>query len=405
LPSLSSGGQYPGVTLPGRQIQPSPAEGAPSGIVILNGMIDISGASHAGGIPMAASDGAFKNNEARAVQDMLFSLRYVPSAQSEEISEQPTLAPSAPSSAPSVLGSPPSLFSSPPSLPSSSPSLLSSPPSFPNGAPSLPSSSPSFPNSAPSAPSSAPSLSSSPSPSFPSSAPSSSSGYAPASTSLDSIGRQPAQHATEGGMVSLLRQPVAQASTIDKISIAAIDALLEIPAKVDGVQGRFQAFEISVTSETSLPVAPLPTGAQINSPFEPANDKTPPVTDPNLHGAWIPSDSAGAIPQFTLPSVAFSSTAFPTAAAPLAGDSLPFGELSHDAIDAAFSELSSEATDNAFSSSQRLDLAAATLLAALIGRALWPARVPKADGQEKTVNSREPSTRPARLRLHWIVPG
>jgi hypothetical protein len=184
-------------------------------------------------------------------------------------------------------------------------------------------------------------------------------------------------------MVSLLRQPVAQASTVDKLSIAAIDALLAIPAKVEGVQGRFQAFEISVTTETPLPAAPLPAGAQVNSPVTPAHDKTPRITDPNLHGASIPFDSAGASPQFTLPSIKLSSTTCLTAATPPADDLLPVGGQALEATDAALGELSSEATDNAFGSNLQLDLATATLLAALIGRALWSARTRKVTGQEK----------------------
>jgi hypothetical protein len=194
-------------------------------------------------------------------------------------------------------------------------------------------------------------------------------------------------------MVSLVRQPVAQASTVDKISVAAIDALLEIPAKVDGMQGRFQAFEISVITETSLPGAPPPARAQINLPAESTNAITPPATHSNLHGAWVPSDSTGPIPPLNFSSEVYSSASFASAnflsaAAPLAEDALPFAELSHAAFDAVLGELSSEETDNPFSS-PRLDVATATLLAVVIGRALWPARVPKAGGQEKTPNSRE----------------
>jgi hypothetical protein len=224
-----------------------------------------------------------------------------------------------------------------------------------------------------------------PSPSSPNSAPSSPGSYAPASTSLESTARLPAQRASEGGMVSLVRQPVAQASTVDKLSIAALDALLEIPAKVDGMQGRFQAFEISVTSESPRPAAPLPAGTQASGPFDPAN-QSPPVTDTSLHGAWAPSDSAGAIPQFGLPPE-LSSAAFLTAAAPLAQEALPWGELPQEAIDAALGELSSEASDHSFSSSLQLDLATAALLAALIGRALWPARIRKAVHREPVTAS------------------
>lgn len=206
-------------------------------------------------------------------------------------------------------------------------------------------------------------------------------------------------------MVALLRQPVAQASTVDKISLAALDALLEIPAKVDGVQGRFQAFEISVTSETPLPAAPLPAGAQIHSSGESANEKTPPFADPNWHGAWVPAGSAGAIPQFTPPSLELSSAAFLAATAQVAEESLPFGEPPQEAIDATFGALSSAATDHAFSSSSlQVELATATLLAALIGRALLPARAPTADGQEKAANLREAFIRSVRWRLDWIVP-
>jgi hypothetical protein len=379
LPSLPSGGSYPGAALPRQQFQPLPAQDGVGGLAILNGMIDIGGLSfnNAQVVPMVLSGAVEADHESRAVQDMLSSLRYVPMAsQVEEDSQQSTLALSTPSSAPSP--------------PSSSPAFPSSEPSAPTGAPSAYSSPPSLP--------------SSPSPSTPSGAPSPASSYAPTSTSPDSIGRQPAQHDNEGGMVSLVRQPVAQASTVDKISIAALDALLEIPAKVDGMQGRFQAFEISVTSETPLPVAPLPVGAQINLPFDPANQKTPPVTDPNLHGAWVPSGSAGAIPQFSLPSTDFSNTAFLSAAAPLAEEALPLGELPHEAIDAALGELSTDATDDSFSSSPQLDLATATLLAALIGRAIWPARVRKAAGQDKTANAREASSPAIRLGLDPIVP-
>jgi len=189
------------------------------------------------------------------------------------------------------------------------------------------------------------------------------------------------------------------------MSVAAIDALLEIPARVDGVQGRFQAFEISVTTETPLPVVPLPVGARINVPFESANEKTAPVTDPNPHAAWIPSEFAGAVAPFTLPSLDFKSTDVLAAAVPAAEDSLSLGELTNEAIDAAFGELSSDATDNALTSGSLLDLATATLLAVLIGRALWPARASKDDGSEKTERSQEASVRPLRLTLDRMVHG
>jgi hypothetical protein len=189
-------------------------------------------------------------------------------------------------------------------------------------------------------------------------------------------------------MVSIVRQPVAQVSADDKISVAAIDALLEIPAKVDGMQGRFQAFEISVTTEKPLLVAPPPAGAQIHLPVESTNAITLPATDPNLHGAWIPPDSAGASPPLSLPSLDFPSAPFFTADPPLPDDPLPFAELPHAAIAAVFGELSSAATDNPFSS-PRLDVATATLLAVVIGRALWPARAPIAGEQEKTATSRK----------------
>jgi len=277
--------------------------------VILNGMIDIGGLSFSHADAMANADAAFRDIEARAVQGMLFSLRYFPSAASAEISQQPTLGASTTESEtslfsgePSVVGGLLSLPSSAPTFPSSTTSIPSSPPSalsipspsLPGPPPSLTSSSPTPPSTTVSAPVSMPSAPNSPS-SSPASATSSPNGYAAASSSLDSDGRQSAQHTTEGGMVSLIRQPVAQASTVDKISVAAIDALLEIPAKVDGMQGRFQAFEISVISETPRRVVPLPAGVQINLPFDSANEKTTPVTDPNLHGAWIPSTFAGTI--------------------------------------------------------------------------------------------------------------
>jgi hypothetical protein len=188
-------------------------------------------------------------------------------------------------------------------------------------------------------------------------------------------------------MVSLVRQPVAQASVVDKISSAAIDAFLEIPTKVDGRQGRFQAFEISVTTEKPLPVAPLPAGAQHNLPGVSPQAITPPATDPNLRGAWVPPDFTGAIPPFKLSADEFSTTScssttyFISAAAPFAEESLPSAELPPAVVDAVFGELSSALTDNPVST-PRLDIAAATLLAIVIGRALWPARVPKAGERE-----------------------
>jgi hypothetical protein len=189
-------------------------------------------------------------------------------------------------------------------------------------------------------------------------------------------------------MVSLVHQPVAQSSAASQISVAAIDALLEIPAKVGGMQGRFQAFEISVTIEPPLPFAPPATGAPFQLPVESTNTITPPTTDPNLAGTWAPRDLASSIPPLNFSSEKFSIPPLLTAAAPLPADGLPFAELPHETIDAVFGELSSDETDNPFSS-PRLNIATATLLALVIGRALWPARVPKAGGQEKTANSRD----------------
>jgi len=333
------GGQYPSAPQPGQQYQLQPVEDAPSGIVIVRGMTDIAPLSlnSAQGNSQALS-GIFNNQEARAVQEMLSSLKYAPAAPPAEIAQRPTFTPSAPTSAPSSPGS----------------SHVS-----PTVTPSL------------------------------GSAPSASSNSAPSSASANALNRQGAQRDTEGGMVSLVRQPIAQASAFDKISVAAIDALLEIPAKVDGRQGRFQAFEISVTTEKSLPATPPPAGAPIHLPVESTNRITLPATDPNLHGAWVPSDSAGAIPHFTLPSADFSTTSFLTAAASVAEQPSPFAELPTAAVDAVFGELSSDETENAFSI-PRLDVATATLLAVVIGRALWPLRVPKAAEQEKSSNPHEP---------------
>jgi hypothetical protein len=400
---LAPRGQYPSAPQPGQQFQPQPAKDAASGIAILSGMSNFGGLSFNRGqaIPNATTDGLF-NYESRAVQEMLQSLKYVPPSPSEEIYQQPTLVPSTliiaptfPTIAPPLSGKSPSSLdgapslSSPPSLPISKPSASSNPPSLPIHKPSAPSSWPSSPPTTASSPSSAPSILRR--------EPSTSSNNAPTSVRSDAPDSPGARHDREGGMVSLVRQPVAQTSADDKISVAAIDALLEIPAKVDGMQGRFQAFEISVTIETPLVVAPPPAGAQVHSPVESTNAITPAATDQNLHGARVPADSGGSIPPHNLSSEEFCGAAFSTAADtvpedtlpdPVPDHKLPFAELPHAAIDALFGELSSKATDNCFSNLW-LDMAVATLLAFVISRALWPARVSKASGHEKAGNARE----------------
>jgi hypothetical protein len=197
-------------------------------------------------------------------------------------------------------------------------------------------------------------------------------------------------------MVTLLRQPIVAHSTVDAISVAAIDALLEVPAKVESVQGRFQAFEISVSNEAPPPVAP-PTarGAQINLPFRPADAQAPLSADPNLHSAWAPTNSAGtvAIPNLLIAWI----SPIPTGATPTADD-----RLSEEA--APLGDLPINAVDEVFSSGPRFDLATAAILAALVGRALWPARPAVGESQEKSGKSGAPRPHTIRVRLDWFVP-
>ncbi len=396
MPSLPSANSYPLAPMLGLQFQPLGAQEGIGSPAITNGMIDIGGLTANGtqAFPMVPSASGAADHESRAVQDMLSTLKYVPMSGSAESQIQPP----APSSADA--SSPPSFSSTSPSVSTSALPAMSSPLSSSDGAPSTADDQPSAPGSLLSSPATA-----SPA-TTPAAAPSSTSGAAPNATSLEGAGREAPQRFAEGGMVSIVRQPVAQASTVDRISMAAIDALLEVPAKVEGAHGRFQAFEISVTREMPLPVAPVPAGIQTKVPLDPANHQTPPVMDSNVHGAWIPSGPAGANLQISLPSDDFSSSAFLPASNLLANDQLPLGVLPHEAIDAAFGELSSEAAGHAISSSAQLDLATATLLAALIGRALWQARIRKAGEQEKRADSRESSSiPPLRLGLDPIVPG
>jgi hypothetical protein len=197
-------------------------------------------------------------------------------------------------------------------------------------------------------------------------------------------------------MVTLLRQPIVAHSTIDAISIAAIDALLEVPTKVESVQGKFQAFEISVSNEAPPLVAPpTASGAQSNLPFRPGDAQSSPVADPNLHSIWTPANlpGAAAMPNLFVAWIApISTPAMPTADDSSAEESAPLGDLPPEAV------------DNVFSSGPRLDLATAAVLAALVGRALWPARPAADESQEKSAKSGEPRPRTVRVRLDRLVP-
>jgi hypothetical protein len=187
-------------------------------------------------------------------------------------------------------------------------------------------------------------------------------------------------------MVALVRQPVAQVSAVDKISAAAIDALLEMPTKVDGMQGRFQAFEISVTTEAPPYVATPAAGAQNRFPAESDPAVTPPASELTSHGAGSLADPAGEVPPLNLSAADWIAGDLLTAAAVRPEDVAPFTEREQAAIDSVLGELSTEPTGNSFAS-PRLDMAAATLLAVIIGRALWQARAPKAAAEkEKTAN-------------------
>jgi hypothetical protein len=184
-------------------------------------------------------------------------------------------------------------------------------------------------------------------------------------------------------MVAILRQPVGQLSTVHKPSIAAIDELLETPAKVEGLQGRFQAFEVSVTRETPMPAATLPRGAQNNVLFESSTAKALPAIDLGFH---FPSDrldlAESTAITFRSP-VEAPAAGLVTTPIPIQDSLLTPGVLSVEAIDAVIGDLSSEAMHDALSSNFRLELATAALLAALIGRAVWPTRPPQAEGHEK----------------------
>jgi hypothetical protein len=343
------GGQFQIAPQPGHQFQFQPFEEAPSGIVIIRDMTDIGplSSNNSPGITNGVFEQYSNNQESRAVQEMLSSLQYTPASPSADTSQQPTLTPAAPAS------EPPSPRTSP-SLPGYSSSSAALALSVRSGA-------------------------------------SPSSSDTPTSTNTDGLGLQDTQPDSEGGMVSLVRQPVAQTSTFDKISVAAIDALLEIPAKVDGVQGRFQAFEISVTTEAPRPITRPPARSHLHVPAAPPSAVTSPATDLNFHGAWVPPDSAAAIPPPNLSSDDFSiaaiaSAAFFKVAAPLSQSASPFSDWPHAATDTIFGALSADNIENAFST-RRLDIATATLLAIVIGRALWPAGAPKASHQDQTATS------------------
>lgn len=425
-PNQSSGGLILIRPLTGSQSEPLLAGNASgAGGIILGSTNSIFGLPQSAGNPVLNLGTSDNSNEARLVQDMLSSLRYVPFsfAASDEQSHAPTIvlsnSDSAPLSAgfttPAVTGVTVRAVTGTAAADSTGVSVPASPAIFAAASNTLsaPAASdiaaPASTNLTPPASTglTAPPSTSVTAPAFTTpSSPTSTGNTAPTSTSSDTsassdasttsnTSARPSPNSADGGMVTLLRQPIVAHSTFDAISIAAIDALLETPAKVDSVQGRFQAFEISVSNEASPPIAPPPaSGAQINLPFRPADLQTPTAADPNFHSAWTPAH---------LPGAAIMPNLFVAWVPPISTPAMSTEENLSAEESAPLGDLPPEAVDKVFSSSPRLDLATAAILAALVGRALWPAR-PAVEVAEEGAKS-EARPRSARLRLHRMVPG
>jgi hypothetical protein len=161
----------------------------------------------------------------------------------------------------------------------------------------------------------------------------------------DALGVGKARKTIDDDSVVLQRHPIVETSPDASLSAAAIDALLEIPTKIESVQSAFQAFEVSAGANVPLPLAP-PTRQRSENDFQ------PPATDVGLTVGDHPA-LCGAL----LPSIG-GQTASPAA------------ETASDAALSAF-EQPLNSIDESAVLDRRLDMITATLITALIGRAVW----------------------------------
>jgi hypothetical protein len=198
-------------------------------------------------------------------------------------------------------------------------------------------------------------------------------------SSPDALGAAKARATTDDDNIVLQRYPLAESSPETTFSAAAIDALLEIPAKIESVQSAFQAFEVSAEANVPLPVVPA-------SLERPANDFHPPATD---IGLTVGGNSA-------LPSTVLS---------PIAGPSISSAvESTLDAATAAI-ERPLGAIDDLTIFDRRLDVITATLITALLGRAVWKLSTESADERELTPATSKIGPTPSREPIRRCIFG
>jgi hypothetical protein len=192
----------------------------------------------------------------------------------------------------------------------------------------------------------------------------------------DVLGAAKAGATTDDEGIVLQRHPIAETSSDGSLSAAAIDALLEIPAKIESIHSAFQAFEVSAGTTEPLPT---PAGHERSG-----NEFHSPSLDVNQtggDGAWLP----GAV------------------TSQFAGQTgSPAAELTSGAASSASEQLLG-AIDELSILDARLDMITATLVAALIGRAVWKLSTEASDARELTPATDKtcppPSREPIRRRV------
>jgi len=191
----------------------------------------------------------------------------------------------------------------------------------------------------------------------------------------DALGATKNKDASIEDSVVLQRRPILAASAEEALSAAAIDALLEMPIKVDSTQSRFQAFEVSAGGDAPLPV--LSTDG---------NRTTLEFQLPALDAAETGSDNSALFNGFMPPVVGQAAA-------------VPAETIIDQSVSASAQQ--SEAVIGLEILDRRLDMITATLVATLIARAVLKLSTEGACAQEngsakdqdRPILRREPMTR------------
>jgi hypothetical protein len=160
----------------------------------------------------------------------------------------------------------------------------------------------------------------------------------------DALGAAKVHETIDDDSIVLQRHPIVETSPDGFVSAAAIDALLELPIKIESVRSTFQAFEVSAGANLLLPIAPASRERPEND-FEPSINEVGRTADSNpaLCGVLFPSNAG----QLNRLEIETSS-----------------GEISY--LEQPLNSIDESATLD-----RRLDMITATLITALIGRAVW----------------------------------